>query len=41
MTGWENTWKWLTRLVVGWFITLLVEGMILVYVMEKIMNGLK
>ncbi|MGD0005030.1 MAG: hypothetical protein ABSE06_12465 [Anaerolineaceae bacterium] len=39
MTGWEDMWKWFIRLVVGWFVTSLVGGMILVYVMEKIMNG--
>jgi hypothetical protein len=41
MTGWDDTWKWLTRLVARWFINLLVGGMILVYVMEKIMHEVK
>ena len=27
----RDAWKWLTRLVVGWFITSLVGGLILVF----------
>ena len=39
MTGWEDTWKWLARLVVGWFITSMIGGIILVYIMEKIIHA--
>ncbi len=41
MGNWESTWRWLTRLVIGWVITSLIGGMILVYVMEKITQNIK
>jgi hypothetical protein len=37
MAGWEDTKRWFTQLIVGWFVTSLVGGIILVYIVEKIM----
>jgi hypothetical protein len=39
MASWEDTKKWFTQSIVGWFVTSLVGGLALVYIVEKIMHG--
>lgn len=38
MDGWEDMKKWFTQLIIGWFVTSLVGGLVLVYIVEKIIH---
>jgi len=41
MAGWEDAKKWFTQLIIGWLITSLAGGIILVYITERIMHEAK